>query len=320
MSAPDAIALYGAGQMAQAYLDALAHLKWPSDRIYVVSRRPDAAANLAERYGVKTETLGAVVKATSAIISVTPDATPAVTDQACTAGARRLLVEKPGALSAGDLESLAERTGARGAIAHLAYNRRYYPSVLRCAELIAEDGGALACYFEMTEIESRVLSTRDEMGWTAENLSRWGLVNPVHVLDLVGCLVGRPASLDSRVAGRLDWHGAGATFSGSGVSERGAALVYLGTWSSAGRWRIEITTPRRRLILCPLESLQQQLAGSFAVEPVAIAEDPAGTKPGVAAMVSDFLGSTGTTRLPSLREGTEILRGAERIFGYLGRS
>jgi predicted dehydrogenase len=311
------LAIYGTGAVVPAYLDGLRSAGIGGDGIVVVGRREEAARSIAARYGARAAEIGRESEhhPTSAIVAVTPDALPALTRRALDAGARKVLVEKPGALSSDELSKLHDSVLAAGATAHVVFQRRFLPSVARCRDLIDEDGGAVACFFEMTELEKSVLLLKDTQNWRQENFTRWGLVNPIHVLDLALWLVG-PAQFAPRREGALSWHPAGATFSGTGRSETGTALVYLATWGTAGRWRIEVTTRKRRLFLCPLETLDQQISGSFAVTKVDIPAEPAGIKPGFAGLMNDFLGSGGPSRLPDLKATSQLLGAAEHIFGY----
>jgi predicted dehydrogenase len=304
--------------MVPVYLDGLVGAGVAADQIVVVGRREEAARSIAARYGAHAAEVGREGEhhPTRAIVVVTPNALPALTRRALNAGARKILVEKPGALSSGELSKLHDTVTAAGATANVVFQRRFLPSVARCRDLIREDGGAIACFFEMTEVEQHVLSFREKQNWPPENFTRWALVNPIHVLDLALWLVGLPVQLAPQREGSLPWHPSGATFSGTGKSDTGTALVYLATWGTAGRWRIEVTTHKRRLFLCPLESLDQQLNGSFAVTKVDVPAEPAGMKPGFAGLLNDFLGSDGPSSLPDLKGAAQLLGTAEHIFGY----
>jgi len=313
------LAIYGTGAIVPVYLDGLLGAGVAADGIVVVGRREEAARSIATRYGTRAAEIGRETEhhPTSAIVAVTPDALPALTQRALDAGARKILVEKPGALSSGDLSKLHDTVTAAGATAHVVFQRRFLPSVARCRDLINEDGGAVACFFEMTEVEQHVLALGEAQNWPQANFARWGLVNPIHVLDLAVWLVGQPVKLAACREGALSWHPAGATFCGTGRSDTGASLVYLATWGTAGRWRIEVTTRKRRLFLCPLETLDQQLSGSFAVTKVDVSREPAGMKPGFAGLLNDFLASEGPSHLPDLKAAAQLLGTAEQIFGYI---
>jgi hypothetical protein len=90
------------------------------------------------------------------------------------------------------------------------------------------------------------------------------------VVDLAFFLAGAPERLTADVAGTLPWHPTGAVFAGSGRTERGVPFSYRADWRSGGRWGVDVFTAKRRLVLRPLETLQQQERGVLTIEPVAI--------------------------------------------------
>ncbi len=269
--------------MSAEYVKALKALGRPP--ACVIGRDPARAAAFAEANGV--DALGGGLTALSpvalgpvAIVAVSHDALSSVTRGLIDKGCRTILLEKPGALYYEDLQGLQAHANTAGARVFVAYNRRFYPTVTRLAAEIEGDGGLLSCQFEFTEIERFVIHD----GLPEEVLRRWGLVNSTHVIDLAFFLAGSPRALDRHVAGALPWHPAGAVFAGSGVSERGVTFSYHADWASAGRWRLNVYTARRRYLLEPLESLQVQERGQFemrTVEPGPCPESEAGLKPGL---------------------------------------
>ncbi len=314
------VAVYGCGDMAREYLLALGALGVPGTRTALVCRNELAAAALRARFGVGGARPGDMLPpaATHAIVCVTQDALPAVARMAAAAGARELLIEKPGALSSSELRALDRDLKAAGVGASVAFNRRFYPATAYCRSAAAADGGIVACYFEATEVERLVLAEREKKRLPRAVLERWGLANATHVVDLALHLAGPCADLECRRSGAVEWHPAGSIFAGSGQTDGGALLAYLASWGTAGRWRVEVTTPRRRLVMCPLETAQEQWAGEFKVSPVDLPAEPAGVKPGLTGMLNEFLGleRAATPRLPTLAETTRTLEIAERIFGY----
>ncbi len=291
-------------------------------RVLVAGRSNERAEALAARYGVTAVWGGAErVKEPPplAIVAVTEESLAPVAAELVERGARRVLVEKPGALRRGPLAELG-RTAARAAASvFVAYNRRFYPAVERARSLIEEDGGPLSLAFEFTEIEGRVLDDARQRGLTAQLLERWGIANSLHVIDLAFHLAGPPEHLTAERAGALDWHPAGAVYGGAGTTAVGAVFSYLAVWSGAGRWGIEVTTRERRLVLRPLETLQEQLRGSLALEPVRLPAEPAGLKAGLAGQLAAFLtadGDRADPRLCTVEEASRRIELAERILGY----
>ena len=93
-----------------------------------------------------------------------------------------------------------------GAVAYLALNRRFYPSVFEARRLLESDGGVVNCHVEFTDLEAHVMALKAEGFWAAVNLERWGLINPVHPIDLAFFLAGVPVELSHHRSGSLRWH------------------------------------------------------------------------------------------------------------------
>jgi len=134
-------------------------------------------------------------------------------------------------------------------------------------ELIAKDGGVTSFNFEFTEWSSVIESNKNISDDVKEN---WFLANSSHVVDLAFFLGGKPKELQCYKAGQLTWHSAAAVFAGAGRSEKGALFSYQANWQAPGRWRVEVLTRRRRIILCPLEELYVQNLHSLEVVQVSL--------------------------------------------------
>ena len=94
------------------------------------------------------------------------------------------------------------------------------------------------------------------------------------------------------MAGGLDWHPKASIYAGAGVSENGALFSYHANWESAGRWGVEILTPKRKLILRPLEKLTIQNKDSLVTEEVLLNDRlDINFKPGLYLQVKSLLGS-----------------------------
>jgi predicted dehydrogenase len=307
--------------MGEAYVRALRVL---GIEPLLVGRGRLRAEGLSERLGVETRWGGIdAVEATApdvAIVAVGHRELSHVASALLERGCRRLLVEKPGGLDRAELERLRGDAEEADAEVFVAYNRRFYPSVDAARLAIQEDGGPLSAAFDFTEIEERVLAAQRDSEGSGEVLARWGLVNSVHVIDLFVHLAGRPERWTAERLGSLPWHPAGARFFGSGVTERNAAFSYLATWSGAGRWSVEVTTSKRKLILQPLEELWVQQKGRFELERAEVDGEPAGLKPGLHGQLCAFLaraaGGDPDPRLCSLDEALAVFDVTQTIFGY----
>ncbi len=304
------VLLVGAGPMAVAYarvLDALG-AAWSA-----VGRGAQSAAQFAAATGREPVLggLGAYLDAASTRPDAAIVALP-VRDLAATAallldaGTPRVLVEKPAGLTASEIEELACAAARARADVFVAYNRRFYASVTAARDLVAEDGGITSFHMEFTELADRV---GDSVG-DRVLLSNWFLANSTHVVDLAFHLGGEPVTAGGLVAGALDWHPQAACFAGHGRTKKGAVFSWHADWSSAGRWGLDLRTPRRRLILQPLETLAVQEKGNFAVSPAPIADElDRRFKPGLYRQVEAFLSDApAATALPTIAAHSEMVR------------
>ena len=222
------------------------------------------------------------------------------------AGVGRILLEKPAGLTVTEVDAVAQAAARTGVQIFVAYNRRFYASVYAARELIAQDGGVTSFHMEFTELVDRILASNKDR----TVLSNWFLANSTHVIDLAFYLCGQPTQVTGITAGELDWHSAGAVFVGHGRTRAGAVFSWHADWSSAGRWGIDIRTPRRRLLLQPLETLAVQDKGSFSLAPHAIADElDRRYKPGLYREVEAFLSKDPTsTALPAIADHFETVR------------
>lgn len=176
-------------------------------------------------------------------------------------GVKNILLEKPGVGYAVEIEMLAQKTEERQANVVLAYNRRFYASVLKAQEIIKQDGGVKSFHFEFTEWSHQI---RDLKKHKTE-LDNWFLGNSTHVIDTAFFLGGKPENISCYYAGGNDWHPKSTIFSGAGISDKGALFSYEANWEAPGRWNIDIMTGKHRLIFKPMEKLQIQNIGSVVI-------------------------------------------------------
>jgi len=179
-------------------------------------------------------------------------------------GFKNILVEKPAGLDFQEIAKVAEESKRYYANVFVAYNRRFYGSVQKAQQIIAEDGGVISFNFEFTEWSHEIEPLKKATGIK----QNWFLANSTHVVDLAFYLGGRPIDISSYIAGGLSWHPLASIFSGSGVTEKGALFSYSANWESAGRWSVEVLTRVHKLILCPIEKLKIQKRGSLEVKHV----------------------------------------------------
>jgi predicted dehydrogenase len=173
-------------------------------------------------------------------------------------GAGTILIEKPAAISIKELLENAEYLKNYKNKVFVAYNRRFYASVIEAQRLIDEDGGLESMHFEFTEWAHKIEPLEKALG-VKEN---WFFANSTHVVDLAFYIAGNPKHWHAySKEGQLTWHDK-TNFVGAGITEKGALFSYISNWESAGRWGIELLTNNRRIYLKPLEGILLQHKGS----------------------------------------------------------
>jgi predicted dehydrogenase len=261
--------LVGSGPMSVDY----AKILEAQNRDYLVIGRGKASAEEFTNKTSKEVVLGgleAFLKTTTerpeaAIVSVGVAQLYSTTLKLIENGVKRILVEKPGGTTSAELNTLQQQSIEYRCDVFIAYNRRFFASVIALREKLKAEGGVTSFNFELTEW-AHVIEKLDK---PKDVLSKWFLANSTHVADLAFYLGGQPKEMASFVTGGLNWHPTSSIFSGAGVSESGALFNYTANWESAGRWWVEVLTKENRYILKPMESLLVQKRGTitqFSVE------------------------------------------------------
>lgn len=255
--------LVGAGGMAQDYIKVLKDLE---KKFIVIGRGAEAAKKCEEATGCQVQIGGLeeylVVNpeiCSHAIVAVGVEKLYETTKQLLKYGVKNILVEKPGALYDWQFEELKNLTKEKDANVIIAYNRRFYASVLKAQEIIGRDGGVSSFNFEFTEW-AHVIEPLIKAEGVKE---KWFLGNSTHVVDLAFYLGGKPKEICTFSNGLVAWHPSASNFSGAGISENGVLFSYQANWESAGRWSVEILTKEHRLIFRPMEKLQIQKRGTI---------------------------------------------------------
>lgn len=309
--------LVGASQMASDYVDVLTAL---DQDVTIIGRGSERAGALqaTTNYPVIAGGLTAFLATDpalpdAAVVAVGAEALASTTTELLETGVKRILVEKPGALTTAEIDDLQQRATAASAEVFIGYNRRAYASVRAARDLIEAEGGTTSVVFEFTEWAHRIAPMVKAPGVK----ERLVLANSTHVIDLAFYLGGMPAELNAQVAGGLEWHPTASVFVGSGVTDSGALFAYHANWTAPGRWGVELLTRQNRYILRPMEELQVTRLGSNSVEPVEIEDEiDHRFKPGLHEQVVAFLGGASTVRLCTLEEQGEQWRWFTRIAGY----
>lgn len=319
------ILLLGAGEMADRYIKSLKTLGVPAGNILVLGRSRKRADDFSLRHGVTCvhggiKALKDLPIAKTAIVAVSLEQLYESTLALLEKGYKYILLEKPGALYRKELINIAQRSSHQGAQIFIGFNRRFYSSVSNVQSMISQDHGALSCFFDFTEIEAHVRQSAIDKNLGQEVLSRWGLVNSLHIIDLAFFLGGKPQRWEHHHGGELSWHPNAGIFCGSGITERNVFFSYLSTWQGAGRWGIELTTRERKLILRPIETLVVQKKGQFQLETYMPASAQEIIEESIVGQVEAVLnccaGNPADPRLCSIEEAIEHFSYAEMILGY----
>jgi predicted dehydrogenase len=290
MSNNISVLIVGAGNMAMEYDKVL---KAKDINPIVIGRGEESAKRFEELTGTRV-LFGGVDKAldnldqipTHAIVAVGIEQLKAVALALLNKGIKNILLEKPAGMNKEEIEIIAKEAIEKNANVSVAYNRRYYASVLKALEIIQEDRGVTSFNFEFTEWSHTIRPLVKAPGVK----EAWFLANSTHVVDLAFFLGGQPQEICSFVQGGIDWHPNGSVYAGAGRTDQNALFSYQANWEAPGRWSIEILTNLHRLYLKPIEQLQIQQIGSVKVEPVEIDDTlDKEFKPGLFRMVEAFL-------------------------------
>lgn len=285
------IILIGTGNMAAEYAKVLASM---NQHFTVIGRGIESAEVFKVRTGITAVTGGiqnyiaknGVNKHTLAIIATGSESLMDCLLKLLDVGVEKVLIEKPAAISIEELLVNEEKLKPYCESIFIAYNRRFYASVIEAKRMIEDDGGLLSINFEFTEWAHKIESLVKEPG-VKEN---WFFSNSTHVVDLAFFLAGKPKNWNAfSKTGKLSWHSK-TNFVGAGITEQGVLFSYLSNWDSAGRWSIELLTEKRRIYLKPIESLGVQLKGTLPVTDL-IFDDSLDTqfKPGLYNQMAAFL-------------------------------
>lgn len=282
------ILLVGTGYMGKEYAKVLKAMKLP---LIAVGRSKKSTETFEKELGMGAQSDGLAVwlkkneVPSRAIVAVTEDQLGTATRQLVKAGCKEILVEKPGGFNIKDIKDVAKLAKNKKAKVYVGYNRRFYASTRKALEIIKKDGIS-SFNFDFTErsyvVEKSSQSDKIKRGWF--------LHNSTHVIDMAFFLGGWPKKLLALKSGSLKWHPSGAIYAGAGVTNKKSLFSCHANWESAGRWSIEIMTPKNKLIFRPLEKLRIQEYGSMEIKEVKLDDKlDLKFKPGLYKQVESFL-------------------------------
>ena len=259
------IYVIGAGYMAHEYARVLKALK---KQFLVIGRGKTSVNKLKSDLDVEAFSGGLahfLLKNKQvpdfAIVCTPVESLAAITMDLLAFGVKKILIEKPGALSIEELDEIKDLEVEKNATVLIGYNRRFYQATLALEEKLKEEE-LVAVNFEITEWSHRI----EDEPYVDMVKQRWVLANTSHVIDLVMHIAGQFKELKAFTTGSLAWHKSAARFVGSGLSDRDVLISYFGYWDGPGRWSVEFITTKNRYIFRPIEKLQIQKIGSLAIE------------------------------------------------------
>lgn len=267
------VLLVGAGPMAGEHAKVLEALNVDYT---VVGRGKSSAENFENTYG-KTVRTGSLEKVfdefegnyTHAIVATTLESLEENALFLLKKGIDTILLEKPGAVTQEGLERIRNEALNNDANVYIAYNRRFYTSVIEAQKRIADDGGVTSFIFEFTEWSHQIV----ELKKTKFQLENWFIGNSTHVIDTAFYLGGLPREIQCFNQSKLKWHPKGSIFVGAGITEKNVPFSYHANWGAPGSWKLELLTTKHRYIFRPFEQLHVQKIGSVVVEKVNIEDN-----------------------------------------------
>ena len=310
--------LIGSGAMACEYAKVLEGL----NKEYLVIGRGKSSAEYFKKNTGKDVITGGLNKFLSnkptlpdcAIVCVGIETLSYVSQQLVDYPIKSILVEKPAGTNKKEIYELKKQSDIAGVDIYVAYNRRFYSSVIEAGKIIQDEGGVISFNFEFTEWSHVIEKLKKETGVK----EHWFLANSTHVVDTAFFLGGVPLKYSCYVTGKenLAWHPASSVFSGSGITNKNALFSYQANWMAPGRWSVELLTSKSRLILRPMESLQLQRHSSIEIRTYTLDDQlDKNYKPGLYLQVKAFLEGN-TTNLCHLNDHLKMVDIYYRIAGY----
>ena len=314
------ILLVGCGPMAVEYAKVLTA---QGRDFIVVGRGIDSAEEFAKKTGKKVITgglnalisKGRLENIKASIVAVSVEELGKTSLELLQMGVSRILIEKPGVLYAHEIESLKKQIQQTTAEVFIAYNRRFFSSVIQAKKIISDDGGVNSFFFDFTEWAFEIEKLKKAPGVK----EKWLIANSSHVIDLAFHIGGRPKEFNAIHAGSINWHPTSAVFVGSGLTLNSVPFSYHANWNSPGRWGLEFNTSKHKIILRPMEKLHVMRRGSIEIDEISVDSTDYNLdmqyKPGLFKQVEVFL-QENCNSLCSLNEMIINLEYFNKIAGY----
>ncbi|MGG2109435.1 Gfo/Idh/MocA family oxidoreductase [Lysinibacillus pakistanensis] len=313
------VLLVGAGYMAKEYAKILKALDVSFD---VVGRGQENAEAFQKEMGVCVQHGGIEEKfdqsfiPSHAIVATTLENLEENTIFLLNQGITNILVEKPGAVTQEGIIRIATLAKEKGANVYIAYNRRFYASVIEAQKRIAEDGGLTSFLFEFTEWSHHL----KDLNKSKFQFNNWFIGNSTHVIDTAFFFGGKPKEISTYVQSYLDWHPKGSIYAGSGITEKNILFSYHANWLAPGSWKLELLTNKNRYIFRPFEKLHVQKIGTVDIEEIPLNNNlDIQFKPGLYKQINAFFNMNDTlnNHLLSITDSVGLFSFYEKMNGLI---
>jgi predicted dehydrogenase len=242
LSRPVSIAIVGSGKAAAYHLETLRHIRNVKVAC-LVNRGRSNPEKLLREYGIGAHhtSLEAALSTggfEAAIVAVSCEATAEISHALATRGIR-CLIEKPLGMSSAEAKRIAELPSQ--AMHAVAYNRRFYSSVLRAREIVRSLGTPYSIHMEASEDLWKVMASSG-----LEGLRSRLITNTTHGLDLFTLFYGQAVETKALFA-RKQLEGVPISFQTGTRFANGCNGTFLSHWQSPTRWMVSLYGDRYRI-------------------------------------------------------------------------
>jgi len=144
---------------------------------------------------------------------------------------KNIFVEKPGCLYTYQIKEIINIK--KNINIFVAYNRRFYSSVIKGKEIINNDP-IKELKLTIDEYNMKEIAKL----YTSELMKNYFTIMTTHVVDMAFFLIGIPNTfnvLNIDGYGELEYHTRGCFFNGNGITKNNVKFEYNGDWSKSGK-------------------------------------------------------------------------------------
>lgn len=165
---------------------------------------------------------------------------------------KNIFIEKPGCMYDSQIKEIIEMKDKINV--YIAYNRRFFSSLLKCKEIINTDKINRA-ELEINEYNMHI----NKNIFTKEVLNNWFNCMTSHVVDMFFFIIGKPKEFKNsdHLSDKLEWHTRSSSFIGEGITNNDIKFKYFGDWNKNNKWKIKLFLKSGNIIeFQPLEKLK----------------------------------------------------------------